>query len=270
MTDSPPQSSPTAAMAEMWFDADLAVVDVETTGLSAATDRVIEVGIIHMRAGEVIESWGRLIDPKCSIPQEVVALTGIKQEDVDGQPTFAELAEEIHSRLVGKVLVAYNLAFDEGFIRTELERTGRSLPDVPKLDPLVFARELQKNAGSKKLGKVAERFGIELSDAHRAVNDAEVAGKVLYAFREQLPPRLDDAATLSATWSKQQEEKMATRRRWRGQLVDDAPAQSAAAQSIGDEDSEDDIVLGPAYVYGTEPDPIRFFYGLLPDAGVRS
>ncbi|MFT5433772.1 MAG: DNA polymerase III epsilon subunit family exonuclease [Myxococcota bacterium] len=255
------------AMAEMWFDADLAVVDVETTGLDSATDRVIEVGIIHMRAGEVIESWGRLVDPKAQIPEEVVALTGISQSDVDGQPTFEELADEIHSRLVGKVLVAYNLAFDEGFIRNELERTGRSLPETPKLDPLVFARELQKDSGSKKLAKVAERFGIELSEAHRAVNDAEVAGKVLYKFRDLLPPRLEDLSILCAAWSQQQEALMAQRRRWRGGgggLVDTPAPQGLAAVS-----TEDGIVLGPAYIYGSEPDPIRFFYSQLPDAGVR-
>ena len=225
-----------APIAEMWFDADLAVVDVETTGLDAATDRIIEIGIIHMRGGEVLESYGRLIDPKRTIPEEVVQLTGIKQADVDGQPTFADLAEEIHSRLVGKVLVAYNLAFDEGFIRNELERTGRALPDTPKLDPLVFARELQRDAGSKKLGKVAERFGIELSEAHRAVNDAEVAGHVLYAFREQLPPRLEDLSVLCATWSAQQEAQMAARRRWRGELVDDPTPQGGGGRLDGGRD----------------------------------
>ena len=70
-------------LSSTWFDADLAVVDVETTGLKAAQERIIEIGIVHMRAGEIIESWGQLIDPERAIPEEVVKLTGIQQEQVD-------------------------------------------------------------------------------------------------------------------------------------------------------------------------------------------
>lgn len=246
---------------DFWFDADLAVVDVETTGLDPRTDRVIEVAIVHMRAGEVVESWGQLVDPGREIPEEVVQLTGIKQDDVDGQPRFEQLAAEVRARLEGKVLVAYNLQFDKAFLKHELERYGHALPGGPELDPLVFARELQKDDGSKRLGKVAARLGIDLLEAHRATQDATVAGQVLYAFREQLPPRLADLEILQRQWAAQQEQLMAARRRMRGQEVkDDAFSLPVAALA-----TDDGIALGPAYIYGAEPDPLRFFYMQLPD-----
>ncbi|MFT7624479.1 MAG: DNA polymerase-3 subunit epsilon [Myxococcota bacterium] len=245
-----------------WFDCDLAVVDVETTGLDPSKDRVIEVGIVHMRAGKTIEQYGRLIDPGREIPEVVVGITGITQDMVDGQPKFEDLAREIHARLEGKVLVAYNLSFDSAFIRAELERVGLKLPEGPALDPLVFARELQKNDGSKKLGAVAERMGIVLEEAHRAVNDAQVAGDVLYAFGEQLPPRLEDLTILQKQWSAQQEQLMAARRRMRGQEVDEDALPTATVALTTD----DGIVLGPAYIYGSDPDPLRFFYSQLPDS----
>jgi len=253
-------------LSEHWYDADLAVVDVETTGLDPQTDRVIEVGIVHMRAGEIIERWGQLIDPGREIPPEVVKLTGIQPEDLVGKPRFADIASEVSARLEGRVLVAYNLAFDSTFIRNELKRADTHFPEGPALDPLVFARELQKSDGSKRLAKVAERLGIRLEEAHRAVNDAEVAGQVLYAFRDQLPPRLEDLTILQQQWSVLQEQQMAARRRMRGAEERSSAFQQAPAAAPT---STDELVLGPAYIYGSEPDPVRFFYGQLPDVGAR-
>lgn len=249
--------------AENWFDADIAIFDVETTGFSSEDDRVIEIGIVHMRAGELIDSYGQLIDPKRAIPPEVIKLTGISQEDVDGQPTFKDVAQTIADKLAGKVLCAYNHEFDMGFIRAELKRAGIAVPEAPCLDPLVFAREIQKEHGSKKLGKVAERLGISLEGAHRAVNDAEATGHVLYAFRAELPPRLHDLLELQKHWALQQEQLMAMRRRWRGDQQAGADLQTTVSTVA----TEDGIVLGPAYIYGNEPDPIRFFYSQLPDVG---
>jgi DNA polymerase III epsilon subunit family exonuclease len=254
---------------EKWFDADLAVVDVETTGLNSKVDRVIEIGIIFMRQGEVVESWGQLFDPGIPIPEDVVKLTGITQDDVNGKPSFDSLAADIRTRLEGKVLVAYNLSFDRGFIQSEFERSGISWADGPALDPLVFAREFIKQ-GSKRLGVVAERLGIELVEAHRATFDAEVAGRILYAFRDKLPERLEDLITLQQQWAKRQEQKMAAWRKRRGrgdESSDDTPVSQATPQL--EPQGSQDIVLGPAYIYGDDPDPVRFFYKQLPDAGTR-
>ncbi len=242
---------------DKWFDLPLAVIDVETTGLDSSTDRVIEIGIIRFERGEVVESYGKLIDPGRDVPAEVVELTGIKPEDLEGQPTFAELADEIHQRLQGVGIVAYNLSFDKGFVTAELERCGLAWPDdAPTLDPLIFARQFYKNLRRKNLGTIADTLGIPLEEAHRATHDAEVAGHVLYAFRDRLPDNLQDLLVLQAQWEAAQAQEMSWRRDDSGESLADA----LGGQTIG---------LGPGYIYGDEADPLRALYTSVPEAPDR-
>ncbi len=253
-------------IAELWWESDLAVLDVETTGLDSKVERVIEVAVIHMRAGAVLESWGTLINPEDRpVPVEVQKLTGITPEQLVDQPTFKAIAAELRARLEGKVFVAYNLSFDKGFITHELSRAGLALPIGPELDPLVFARELLKDLPSKRLGNVAAHLGITLTEAHRATDDATVAGHVLSALRAQLPPRLEDLMRLGALWSEQQEAAFAARRRRRGE--GSAPEETPMAPKAPAAARGGRITLGPAYIYGDEPDPLRYFYRGLPDVG---
>ena len=180
-------------MARQMDRSPLAVIDVETTGLEPEEDRIIEIGIIRFEQGEVVESYGELIDPGCELPEEVTEITGIEPADLEGKPRFEELAGPIHERLQGVGIVAYNLSFDRGFVAAELERCGRSWPeDAPTLDPLIFARQFFKNHPRKNLGSIAKLLGIPLEEAHRATHDATVAGHVLYAFEDRLPERLED------------------------------------------------------------------------------
>lgn len=243
---------------ELWWDLPLAVMDVETTGFDAGEDRVIEIGIVHMVRGEVVESWGQLVDPRRDIPEAVINLTGIKPEDVAGQPTFDQIAAEVAERLSGRGIVAYNLPFDRKFVTAELERAGLGWPErSPTFDPLIFARQFHREEGSKKLGEVAARLGIDLVEAHRAVDDATTAGYVLYAFREQLPPRLADLLVLQAQWERQQAADMS--QRWRR-------SQNEESSSWLADDSSATIGLGPGYVYGSEHDPLRALYSSVPEA----
>jgi len=100
------------------------------------------------------------------------------------------VADQILAVLARGVPLAYNADFDRAFLMAEFGRAARSeRQDVPALrkgidwlDPLVWARELQQAEKSKSLSAVAERLGIEAGTAHRAVDDAHTAGKVLYAF----------------------------------------------------------------------------------------
>lgn len=241
---------------EKWIDLPLAVIDVETTGLDFESDRIIEIGIIRFEHGEVIETYGELIDPGCEIPEEVTKITGIKPEDVEGKPSFADLADEIHARLQGVGIVAYNLSFDRGFVAAELERCGLAWPEeAPTLDPLIFARQFFKNSPRKNLGAISKKLGIPLEEAHRATHDATVAGHVLYAFEDRLPARLEDLQVLQAQWEAAQAQEMS---HWRGGF-------SLGSSST----SEAKIGLGPAYIYGDEADPLRALYMSIPEAPER-
>ncbi len=168
-------------------------IDTETTGRDSAVDRVIELGCVIFRGGEVVASRGWLIDPGCPIPADATEVHGIRDEDVAGKPTFAEVLPEYLEFVAGCLPLAYNAAFDRDFLQAEIGRVAGvlgnhgALPpaarsDVAWLDPLHWARELQKEERSRALADVCARLGIKLERAHRATDDAEAAGRVMLAF----------------------------------------------------------------------------------------
>lgn len=180
-----------------WIDERIAFLDTETTGTDPRADRIIEVGIVIGRSGEIASRHSWLINPEVSIPQESTDVHGITNEQVADKPTFAQLAPAIVDALRNALPAAYNASFDRRFLHAELARCGYQDENPPPgirqkiawLDPLVMAREIYKGRGeSRALGAVAERLGIPLDNAHRATDDAEAALKVLYAFAED--PRI--------------------------------------------------------------------------------
>lgn len=244
---------------QKWQDLTLSVLDVETTGLDPTDHRITEVGIIRFEQGEVVETYGELVNPEMPIPAESTKVTGISDDDVAGAPTFAEIADEVHKRLQGVGIVAYNLPFDRSFVRMELERCGLSWPEAsPTLDPLIFARQFFKDKRRKNLGAICELLGIELEEAHRATNDATVTGHVLYAFADRLPEGLQELLMLQAQWEKLQAQEMAG---WRSRRGGDK-----SMESLSDAFGNQTVGLGPAYIYGDENDPLRALYKSVPEA----
>jgi DNA polymerase-3 subunit epsilon len=163
-----------------WAALPIALVDVETTGKDASVDRVVEVGIVLSRGGEIVERRSWLVNPGRPIPKEASDVHKITDDDVKDAPAFAAVAAEVAAALEGCLPAAYNAAFDKAFLTNELARAGFTVRrDVEWVDPLVWARELQQGEKSRALGDVAARLGIALDNAHRAIDDAEAALKVL-------------------------------------------------------------------------------------------
>ena len=177
-----------------WRDLEIALLDVETTGRDAAHDRVIEVGIVVGRAGEIVAKYNWLLNPGIPIPQESREVHGITDEQVASAPSFDAVAHEIADALRGRVPAAYNAEFDKQFLLSEFARIGarssveRAPPALRRetawVDPLVWAREIQADERSRALADVAQRLGIVHEKAHRASEDAEAALRVLYALAE--------------------------------------------------------------------------------------
>jgi DNA polymerase-3 subunit epsilon len=173
-----------------WIELPIALIDVETTGKDGAVDRIVEIGIVVGRGGEIVERKAWLINPGCAIPEESRAVHGITDEMVATSPQFAAVAEEIAAALSGVIPAAYNATFDRSFLFTELERAGLGRDRLPSslahsvewIDPLVWARELSDLDKGKSLAEVSARMGIAHATAHRATDDAEAALRVLYAF----------------------------------------------------------------------------------------
>jgi len=151
-------------------------IDTETTGREAGEHRIVEIGCVLFERGIARERHSWLLDPECPIPEEAIAVHGITDADVLGKPTFAAVASEVAAVLGRGVPLAYNAEFDQAFLHAEFVRLGGSeLMPVKRstvwLDPLSWARELQKEHKSRALGEVCERLGIQLERAHRATDD---------------------------------------------------------------------------------------------------
>lgn len=179
-----------------WTTLPIALLDVETTGRDASTDRVVEIGIAIARGGVIVERKNWLVNPGRPIPKEASDVHKLTDEDVKDAPSFEEVAVEVLQTLSGCVPGAYNAAFNRAFLTSEAARTGlfsEKLPpalrkEVEWLDPLVWARELQQDERSRALGEVAGRLGVELKNAHRASDDAEAALAVLLVLSQD--PRI--------------------------------------------------------------------------------
>ncbi|HUH94492.1 MAG TPA: exonuclease domain-containing protein [Casimicrobiaceae bacterium] len=150
----------------------VAFVDLETTGMTAAEDRVTDVAIVRVRGGAVDE-WSTLVHPQCSIPAAIQALTGITNAMVARAPTFERIADEVADRIAGCLLVAHNARFDYGFLKHEFARLGRTFT-ARVLCTVKLSRRLYPHAGPHHLDALVLRHGLPAADRHRALGDARI------------------------------------------------------------------------------------------------
>ena len=107
---------------------DVVFLDLETTGGSAHYDRIIEVGLVEVRGGSVVEEWSTLVNPGRHIPHGIQNLTGITDDMAADAPPFDALAPGLMQRLAGKVLAAHNARFDYTFLKHEFHRAACAIP----------------------------------------------------------------------------------------------------------------------------------------------
>lgn len=202
------------------------VVDFETTGRDAESDRVIEIGLVTFERGRATNRQSLLVNPGIPVPEESRAVHGISDEELAGAPTFETIMPQVLELLQGKLPVAYNATFDRGFLMAEIGRaaptamTPGDLPpaardDVVWVDPLVWAREILKELQSRRLGDVAKHLGIPLEQAHRAAGDAEATGRVLLALAPQMPRIYGELIRLQKRYAAFQDAELAAWKRFR-------------------------------------------------------
>jgi DNA polymerase III subunit epsilon len=166
------------------LDGDIACVDLETTGGHPLLHRVIEVGIVTLRGGEVVEEWSSLVNPGGRIPRNISAFTGITDEMVADAPAFADLRDEVLARLEGRLFVAHNARFDYGFLRNEFRRLGLKFR-APVLCTVKLSRRMDAGERGHSLDAVMARHGIECTARHRALGDAQVLARFLPILRRR-------------------------------------------------------------------------------------
>lgn len=157
------------------------VFDIETTGLSPVSNRIIEIGMIRVDAsGKPLGYWSSLVNPRG--PVGATHIHGIEDKDVLNAPTFEELVDDLLPKLQGQVLVAHNASFDHSFLRTELGRVGWMLPDVPVVCTMVESKHFLPGLDRRRLSDCAEAIGIRQEVEHRALGDATLATAILHFY----------------------------------------------------------------------------------------
>jgi DNA polymerase-3 subunit epsilon len=156
-----------------------AVFDVETTGLSPAYGhRVCEVGCLRVQGDEELGRFESLVDPQRPISPGAFRVNRITAEMLDGAPTFEAIAGSLLQVLEGAVLVAHNAPFDLGFLAAELEMARLPLPQTLAVDTLTLVRRAYRLARNS-LPAVADALGVEVRQAHRAIDDVQTTCRVL-------------------------------------------------------------------------------------------
>ncbi len=184
-----------ADMLKRWVELPVAMQDVETCGLDPKTCGVVEYAVVRFEMGLPVARFGTLVDPGMPIPAEATAIHGITDQDVDGKPTLTQAIVEAMPLLEGAYPAAYNAPFDRSFIAPgfvpSLCAGTRPLtfdPDWRWLDPLVMVRKFDSRVpgkGRHKLAAACERHDVPLNEAHRAQDDAEAAGRLMFKLVDE-------------------------------------------------------------------------------------
>ena len=178
-----------------------AIIDVETTGLSAKSEKITEIAILLHDGKKVTDEFHSLINPEKKIPYRITQITGINNQMVAGAPKFFELAKKIIELTEGRTIVGHNVTFDYNFLRSEFREFEYNF-ERKTLCTVRNSRKYIKGQPSYSLGKLTKSLGIPHTDKHRALGDAKATAHlfdILLAAHPDLaegksfflPPALD-------------------------------------------------------------------------------
>lgn len=162
---------------------DIIVFDIETTGLSHATERITEIGAVKLRGLEVVEEFNSFVNPEKHIPEEITELTGITDEMVRDAPSEGEAVRKFLKFCGDAPLIAHNADFDTSFIRTAAERNGINYHN-PAIDTLKLCKAAIPNKKKYTLDAVANELGLGDFNHHRASDDAKMLAMIFVKLIE--------------------------------------------------------------------------------------
>lgn len=165
--------------------AEYVVFDVETTGLSAVYDKVIELAAVKMKDGKVIDQFEEMIDPGFPLSELTINLTHITDDMVHGSKSEVDVFKLFQQFCDGAIMVGHNVTFDVGFLDNGYERHGLADIDNPVIDTLELSRMLHPERKNHKLDTLAKQYKVSLEHHHRANADAEATGYLLYALEKE-------------------------------------------------------------------------------------
>jgi DNA polymerase III epsilon subunit family exonuclease len=184
-------------------EAEFVVFDLETTGLSAQTSRICELGAVRVRALELVDRFQSLVEPGVPLPQPVARLTGLHERELRGAPRVGTVVGRFLTFAGDAPLVAHNARFDQRFLERQLRRCeSRRLAEPPLCTAALARRLLASRLRRVSLSSLAHFFGVPTAPCHRALPDAEATAEVLIRLIELAQElgarRVSELRTLSA------------------------------------------------------------------------
>ena len=164
-------------------NADYVVFDIETTGLSASSCKITEIGAVKIENGKATDTFSQLINPEAHIPDNITDLTGISDDMVADKPKIDEVLPKFLDFCRGCTVVAHNASFDCGFIRYNATALGLEFHNKIA-DTLLMSRELFPNEKKHSLDAVCDRLNVSLENHHRAVDDATATAEIFLKLME--------------------------------------------------------------------------------------
>ncbi|MGX7111952.1 PolC-type DNA polymerase III [Gemella cuniculi] len=163
------------------------VFDVETTGLSAERDRLIEIAAVKVRNGVEVDSFESYINPRRSISELITRLTSITDDDVKDAPFEEEVMTNFYNWIdEDDILVAHNAKFDLGFLDKSFERIGLRNKNNASIDTLFISRAENKEAKRHGLSNLAKLYKVRLVQHHRAIYDTKATAEIFVKMLDQL------------------------------------------------------------------------------------
>lgn len=171
--------------ADTGFDGTFICFDIETTGLSAARDKITEIGAVKVENGVITDTFSTFANPEMPIPQKITQLTGITDDMVKDAPSQSEAVSAFLEFAGDNVLVAHNAPFDTSFIAKACEDMGREY-NYTSIDTVAISRAILTDIKNCKLDTVAEFLRLGDFNHHRATDDAEMLARIFINLCQRL------------------------------------------------------------------------------------
>lgn len=160
-------------------NATFVVFDVETTGLSTVYDTIIELAAVKIQNGQVIGRFERFANPHKPLTANIIDLTHITDDMLRDAPEVEDVVREFHEFIGDSIVVAHNASFDIGFLYVAYQKYGISNDKHPVIDTLELSRMLNPTLKNHRLNTLCKRYGVELTQHHRAIYDTEATGELM-------------------------------------------------------------------------------------------